>query len=74
MLLYLCMAEYHDPVLYVINNMFRDMHETNLIIRDILLFTPGKLPEQFGGVAWLDVTYSVAGGDLFGGSTWLNQI
>ena len=36
--------------------------------------TPGKLPEQFGGVAWLDVTYSVAGGDLFGGSTWLNQI
>ena len=36
--------------------------------------TPGKLPEQFGGVAWLDVTYSGAGGDLFGGSTWLNQI
>ena len=34
--------------------------------------TPGKLPEQFGGVAWLDVTYSVADGDLFGGSTWLN--
>ena len=40
----------------------------------LLDITPGKLPEQFGGVAWLDVTYSVAGGDLFGGSTWLNQI
>ena len=39
MLLYLCMAEYHDPVLYVINNMFRDMHETNLIIRDIFVIS-----------------------------------
>ena len=30
-------AEYHDPVLYVINNMFRDMHEKNVVIRDTIV-------------------------------------
>ena len=25
-------------------------------------------------VVWLDMAYSVAGGGLFGGNTWLNQI
>ena len=43
----------------------RDRRKISILAR----LTPGKLPEQFGGVAWLDVTYSVAGGDLFGGST-----
>ena len=33
------MAEYHVPVfmLYVINNMFRDMHEKNGVTRDIIV-------------------------------------
>ena len=34
------MAEYHDPVftfVYVINNMFRDMQETNEVICGIIL-------------------------------------
>ena len=33
------MAEYHDPVfifLYVINSMFKDMHEQNGVIRDTI--------------------------------------
>ena len=33
------MAEYHDPdfmLLYVINNIFRDIHEKNGVTRDII--------------------------------------
>ena len=70
-----CHVLFSIQLMYSLNEFLpQEVHMINMLKYWFLVLTPGKLPEQFGGVAWLDVTYSVAGGDLFGGSTWLNQI